>query len=131
MAEPLDQTVPAPKGAAARPATPGGPPVVPRRIMAAFGRYRVAAFVVGWGLILLVVAMIAKYGFDYGTAVAVWGPIHGALFVGYVILAFDLAYKDRWSLLGTLWVLVAGTIPFVSFIAERQVQRKVLARQRL
>ena len=61
----------------------------------------------------------------------IWGPIHGALFVVYVIIAFDLAYKDRWSPLGTLWVLVAGTIPFVSFVAERQVQRKVLARQKM
>jgi len=66
-----------------------------------------------------------------GSAVAIWGPIHGALFVVYVIIAFDLAYKDRWSPLGTLWVLVAGTIPFVSFVAERQVQRKVLARQKM
>lgn len=128
MAEPLDQTVPA--GKAAAPAAAGSP-VVPPKIMAAFRRYRVAAFVVGWGLILLVAAMVLKYGFDFGAAVAIWGPIHGALFVGYVILAFDLAYKDRWSPLGTLWVLIAGTIPFVSFVAERQVQRKVLARQRL
>ena len=69
--------------------------------------------------------------FDVGGAVAIWGPIHGALFVIYVILAFDLAYKDRWSPLGTVWVLVSGTIPFVSFIVERQVHRKVLARQKM
>ena len=67
----------------------------------------------------------------HGRGGAVWGPIHGALFVVYVIIAFDLAYKDRWSPLGTLWVLVAGTIPFVSFVAERQVQRKVLAGARM
>lgn len=104
---------------------------VPPKVMAAFRRYRVAAFVVGWGLLILVAAMVLKYVFDMGTAVAVWGPIHGALFVVYVIIAFDLAYKDRWSPLGTLWVLVAGTIPFVSFVAERQVQRKVLSRQKM
>lgn len=121
--------------AAAGAAVPGRPqngaPVVPPKIMAAFRRYRVAAFVVGWGLLLLCAAMVLKYAFDMGAAVAIWGPIHGALFVVYVIIAFDLAYKDRWSPLGTLWVLVAGTIPFVSFVAERQVQRKVLARQKM
>lgn len=116
-------------GAGAPPAAAS--PVVPPKIMAAFRRYRVAAFVVGWGLLILVAAMVLKYAFDLGGAVAVWGPIHGALFVVYVIIAFDLAYKDRWSPLGTVWVLVAGTIPFVSFVAERQVQRKVLARQRM
>jgi len=106
-------------------------PAVPPKVMAAFRRYRIAAFVVGWGLLILVAAMVLKYAFDMGAAVAVWGPIHGALFVVYVIIAFDLAYQDRWSPLGTLWVLVAGTIPFVSFVAERQVQRKVLSRQKM
>ena len=111
--------------------SPIAAPVVPPKILAAFRRYRVAAFVVGWGLLLLCAAMVLKYVFGIGAAVAIWGPIHGALFVIYVIIAFDLAYKDRWSPLGTLWVLVAGTIPFVSFVAERQVQRKVLARQKM
>ena len=109
----------------------GAAPMVPPKIMAAFRRYRIAAYVVGWGLLLLCAAMVLKYVFGLGAAVAIWGPIHGALFVVYVIIAFDLAYKDRWSPLGTLWVLVAGTIPFVSFVAERQVQRKVLARQKM
>ena len=118
-------------GAAVPGRAASGAPVVPPKIMAAFRRYRVAAFVVGWGLLLLCAAMVLKYAFDMGAAVAIWGPIHGALFVVYVIIAFDLAYKDRWSPLGTLWVLVAGTIPFVSFVAERQVQRKVLARQKM
>jgi integral membrane protein len=107
------------------------PPLVPPKIMSAFKRYRVAAFIVGWGLLILCAAMVAKYAFGMGAAVAIWGPIHGALFVVYVIIAFDLAYKDRWSPLGTIWVLIAGTIPFVSFVAERQVQRKVLARQKM
>lgn len=116
--------------------TPSGatvPPVKPKsaKVMAAFKRYKIAAFVVGWGLLILCAAMVLKYFFDLPQFVAIWGPIHGALFVGYVIIAFDLAYKDRWSPLGTLWVLVAGTIPFVSFVAERQVQRKVLAGGRM
>ena len=123
------QSKPLPKKASASAA--GRSPVVPPKIMSAFKRYKVAAFVVGWGLLILCAAMVLKYVFDMGGAVAVWGPIHGALFVVYVIIAFDLAYKDRWSPLGTIWVLIAGTIPFVSFIAERQVQRKVLARQKM
>ena len=132
-ADPTGEIADTPDLVSASPAPPSAKatPVVPPKIMAAFRRYRVAAFVVGWGLLILVAAMVLKYVFDMGAAVAVWGPIHGALFVVYVIIAFDLAYKDRWSPLGTLWVLIAGTIPFVSFVAERQVQRKVLSRQRM
>jgi integral membrane protein len=119
------------KNSAGAPAGSLGAQKVPPKIMSAFRRYRIAAYVVGWGLLLLCAAMVLKYAFGVAAAVAIWGPIHGALFVVYVIIAFDLAYKDRWSPLGTLWVLVAGTIPFVSFVAERQVQRKVLARQKM
>jgi integral membrane protein len=119
------------KSSARARSAPAGTPVVPPKIMAAFRRYRIAAFVVGWGLLILCAGVVLKYLFDQPALVAIWGPIHGALFVVYVIIAFDLAYKDRWSPLGTLWVLVAGTIPFVSFVAERQVQRKVLSRQKM
>ncbi len=95
------------------------------------GRYRIAAFVVGYALIVLCIAIVLRYGFGIDKAVAIWGPIHGVLYIGYVLLAFDLAYKDRWSLVGTLGVLVAGVIPGVSFLAERIVHRKVLARQKI
>ena len=101
------------------------------KIKKALTRYRISAFTVGWGLIILCVTIVMKYVFDLGWAVALWGPIHGVLFIIYVLLAFDLAYKDRWSLLGTLKVLVAGVIPGVSFVAERWASRRVLARQRV
>ena len=129
--DPTGELTDSAKAAAAEGSTAPAAPVVPPKIMSAFKRYRIAAFIVGWGLLILCAAMVAKYAFDMGGAVAIWGPIHGALFVVYVIIAFDLAYKDRWSPLGTIWVLIAGTIPFVSFVAERQVQRKVLSRQKM
>jgi len=100
-------------------------------VKSALGRYRIAAFVVGYALIVLCIAIVLRYGFGIDKAVAIWGPIHGVLYIGYVLLAFDLAYKDRWSLVGTLGVLVAGVIPGVSFLAERIVHRKVLARQKI
>lgn len=111
---------------AVRPARP-----VNRRVRGALGRYRIAAFVVGWGLLLLCVTVVAKYGFGWSTGVAVWGPIHGVLYVAYVLLTFDLAYKNRWSLLGILKVLLAGVIPVLSFVVERWVHRRVLAGEKI
>lgn len=124
VASPAAATAPGKARAGAR--RPGGP--VPAKVRTALGRYRISAFVVGWGLIVLVVAMVLKYGFDQDQFVAVWGPVHGVLYVAYVLLAFDLAYKDRWSFVGILWVLLAGVVPGVSFVAERRVHRRVLAR---
>ena len=124
---------PAPQPAgAAIPATGAGPTTrLPPKIKAALGRYRIAAFVVGVGLLILCLTMVLKYVFDLPQAVVVWGPIHGILYIAYVLLAFDLAYKDRWSAKGTILVLLAGVIPVLSFYAEHVVTQKVRARQKV
>lgn len=86
-------------------------------------RYRVIAYVVGVVLLVLVgVAMPMKYAFDHDpTLVERIGPAHGFLYVVYLALAFDLAHRARWSLRRTVLVLLAGTVPFLSFVAERKV----------
>lgn len=104
---------------------------LPEKTAKALRYYRIAAYVVGVALLILVAAMVARYGFDQRWAVAVWGPIHGGLFAGYALLAFDLGYKERWSIIGIVLVLVGGAVPVGSFYVEYVVNRKVLARQRL
>jgi integral membrane protein len=37
------------------------------------------------------------------------------------VTAFDLAVRAKWPFLRTLLVLVAGTVPVMSFVAERKV----------
>lgn len=95
---------------------------------AALLRFRIIAVVVGVGLIALVlVGMPLKYLGDNETVVAVVGPAHGALYVLYLIAGFDLSQRGGWSWKGTLAVLLAGTIPFLSFVAERVVTGRVRA----
>ncbi len=95
---------------------------------AALLRYRVLAYVVGVGLVLLVlVAMPLKYFADSPGMVAVVGTAHGFLFFVYVLTTLDLAVRARFSLVWTVAVLLAGTIPFMSFVAERRVTRDVRA----
>ena len=97
----------------------------------ALARYRVLAYVVGVGLLALVAAMVLKYGFDNTGPLAVVGPAHGFLYMVYLVFTFDLALKSRWSVKGTLLVLIAGMIPFVSFVVERKVTHKVRAGEKL
>ncbi len=85
------------------------------------------AYVVGVMLLVLVfVAMPLKYFADRPALVAVVGPVHGFLYILYLLAAFDLARRSRWSLERTLLVLLAGAIPFLSFVMERKVTREVL-----
>lgn len=89
---------------------------------AALTRYRVLAYVVGVLLLVLVfVAMPLKYFADQPAMVAIVGPLHGFCYMVYLVVAFDLAVRARWKFKRTLLVLLAGTIPVMSFVAERKV----------
>jgi len=85
-------------------------------------RYRTIAWIVGVGLLALVlVGMPLKYIGGNDTVVAVVGPIHGFLFMIYLVLAFDLARRAKWSFTRMILVMLSGTIPFLSFWTERKV----------
>jgi integral membrane protein len=89
---------------------------------AALTRFRVMAYVVGVLLLLLVfVAMPLKYIADQPTLVAIVGPVHGFLYMVYLVTAFDLAVRAKWPFVRTVLVLLAGTVPVMSFVAERKV----------
>lgn len=93
---------------------------------AALTRYRAIAYVVGVVLILLVViGMPMKYLADDPTIVETVGPAHGFLYIGYLVATFDLSRRARWPLTRTALVMLAGTVPFLSFHAERVVTRWV------
>ena len=92
--------------------------------------YRVLAYVVGVGLIILVlVGVPLKYLADSPGVVAVVGPLHGFLYMVYLVATVNLAFRARWSPVKTVLVMLAGTIPFVSFVAERKVTADEAARQ--
>ena len=85
-------------------------------------RYRIIAWIVGVVLIVLVViGMPLKYLGDNDAVVAGVGPAHGFLFIVYIAATFDLGRRARWPLRRMLLVMLAGTIPFLSFYAERKV----------
>lgn len=96
-----------------------------RRINSALTRYRVIAYTVGCGLLLLCVATVLDWGFHQPRMAEVVGPLHGFLYMIYLAIGVDLALRAKWSIVGTLLVLISGTIPFLSFVAERQVTRRV------
>ena len=95
-------------------------------LRSALTRYRVIAYVVGVMLLLLVfVAMPLKYFADDPSAMNVIGPLHGFLFVFYLLATLDLARRARFTLVRTVLVGLAGTIPFLSFVAERRVTHQL------
>ena len=105
---------------------------LPPRVAAALGRYRVMAYVVGvMLLVLVVVAVPLRYAAGIPEVSRVVSPIHGFLYIVYLVAAFDLALRARFTAKGTVLVLLAGVVPLVSFWAERRVTSRVRAGQPL
>ncbi|HEY9350533.1 MAG TPA: DUF3817 domain-containing protein [Acidothermales bacterium] len=87
-------------------------------------RYRIMAYITGVLLLVLVAAMLVKYvGSGNGRYVDVVAPMHGWVYAVYVVATFDLAVRARWGWLKAVLVVLAGTVPFASFVAERRVVR--------
>ena len=57
--------------------------------------------------------------------------LHGWLYVVYLIVGVDLAFRVRYSVVKTVLILVAGTVPFASFFSEAWVHRDLKSRDLL
>lgn len=64
-------------------------------------------------LILLCCSLFARDG------VPIMGPIHGMLFLAYVLIALMIREDARWTGKETILVLVGAVLPFGGFVVDR------------
>jgi integral membrane protein len=82
-------------------------------------RYRIMAYVVGVLLVVLVlIGMPLKYIWDIGIVVTITGLPHGWLYMLLLITAYDLGRRVDWPWSRMILIMLAGTVPFVTFVAE-------------
>jgi integral membrane protein len=89
--------------------------------------YRIMAVVVGTVLLVLTVLLISVRGLgnpEPAFYAAAW-TAHGYLFPVYVVATFMLSTKLKWSFGKTILVMLAGTVPLMSFVTERRVAKEV------
>jgi integral membrane protein len=101
----------------------------------AFLRYRVMAYLTGVVLATAFVwLIIGRLFLDYGNPdarPALYGYLwlaHGWLYFLYLITGVDLAFRVRYGVLKTVGILLAGTIPFMSFVSEYFVHKDLRAK---
>lgn len=81
--------------------------------------YRVVAFAEALSWLGLLVGMFFKYVVDAGeVGVEVFGPIHGAVFMTYVVVALLTWRQQRWSLPVAAVALAASVPPFCTVLFE-------------
>lgn len=82
-------------------------------------------------LVLLFVAVPVKYIFLHEQMVKVVGPIHGGIFLLYVVIAIVATLEYEWKLGTFLLILLASIIPFgflyVEYKIIRPAQQKLAA----
>jgi integral membrane protein len=89
-------------------------------------RYRIMAYTVGVLLVVLMcIGLPLKY-FSHDDTVVTWTAIpHGWLYMILLITAFDLGRRAKWSWSRLILIALAGTVPFLSFVAERSATKDV------
>ena len=88
--------------------------------------YRILAYTTGVVLLIFTVEIVAKYSFDVEGFEFV-AIVHGWIYMLYFLVTVYMAIQLRWTWRWTLPVVLAGTVPFASFVAERKVVAKVKA----
>jgi len=90
----------------------------------ALARFKFIAYLAGVVLILFTIEITLKYS---GILEIPWfAQLHGIVYMVYVVIAFEMSRKAKLSLRETFLVLIAGTIPVMSFVAESRIRRRVL-----
>ncbi len=89
------------------------------------GRLRFLAILEGLSLVLLVcLAVPLKYLFDSPALVKAIGPVHGALFLLFVLATLIVSFAYEWKFTKTTWkVLIASIVPFGTFYIDHKILR--------
>ena len=93
---------------------------------AAVLRYRVMAYVTGVVLMVLCFVGIPLQVAGHPTVANDVGVVHGILYIIYLVCAWILSRKLALATKPTVIMLLAGTIPIMTFIVERWVTRQFI-----
>lgn len=88
------------------------------------GQLRILAILEGISWVLLIMAMIMKYGMNIPEPTRVVGMAHGALFIGFCIWVVLYAVKVKWPIKTTLICLAASLLPFTTFVVDAKIFKK-------
>ena len=93
---------------------------------AAVLRYRVMAYVTGVVLVVLCFVGIPLQVAGHPAVANNVGVVHGILYIIYLVFAWILSRKLGLAIKPTVIMLLAGTIPIMTFIVERWVTRRFI-----
>lgn len=89
--------------------------------------FRTLSLIEGISLIvLLFIAMPAKYQFGLFDSIWMVGMTHGLLWLAYFVLSLIVSHQQKWSVTFWLLVLFASIIPFACFFLDKKLNSEPL-----
>jgi integral membrane protein len=85
--------------------------------------FRYVALAEATSFLILLVFTVIKHSSESEGGVQVMGPIHGMLFLAYVVIALAVARTAGWTAKQTFLVLVGAVLPFGGFVVDRWLAR--------
>jgi integral membrane protein len=85
--------------------------------------FRYVALAEATSFLILLVFTYIKHTQDAAGGVQIMGPIHGMLFLAYVVVALSVRSQAGWTGRQTLGVLVGAVLPFGGFVVDRWLAR--------
>ena len=90
-------------------------------------RYRVMAYITGVLIIVVCFAGIPLQLAAHNTFIVNdIGTVHGFLYIVYIVFAYILAQKLKMKIWPTVLLLLAGTVPIMTFFVERWMMRRYI-----
>jgi integral membrane protein len=68
--------------------------------------------------IALLIASVVKRTDGSEVGVHILGPIHGGLFIAYMVIALNIRAQAGWSAKNTFWILAGAVVPFGGYVVD-------------
>ncbi|WP_432106354.1 DUF3817 domain-containing protein [Streptomyces sp. AA1529] len=104
--------------------TPSG---LPPKAVSALRRLRLTSVPEAISFLILIPCSLLKWGTDLGWApgaVKVMGPIHGVLFILYVLFWLDAWYRNKWDRNRAALYFVLSVLPTGGFFADKMLRKE-------
>jgi integral membrane protein len=87
-------------------------------------RFRRVALLEATTFLILLVASVIKNTGGTEIGVKILGPIHGLLFVIYVLMVWQLHEEAGWTRKQTIWILIGAVLPFGGYVVDWWLLRR-------
>jgi integral membrane protein len=92
--------------------------------MTSLRTFRYVALAEATSFLALLAAAVIKRTSDNEVGVQILGPIHGALFVAYVLIALSIRTANAWTPRETVGILIGAVVPFGGYAVDWWLVRR-------